>query len=548
MSNDLPLLPSGIQTFEEIRQKNAIYVDKTGFISDLILRGKVIFCSRPRRFGKSLTVSMLDDFFSGKKDLFKGLKAEEIINSPKFTPNPVIRLDMSAVAGSKSKEELDTRINSRLLANAKRNKVLLHGYNSIDSFLNLIEDIYEASSQKVVILIDEYDSPALQVMGNTDLLIMTREIMSNFYSQIKVADQYIDFTFITGISKFSKMGVFSTLNNISDISMEYKFGSFFGITQDELNKNFIYYINDATKKLKISNKVLIEKIRSKYDGFCFDGMTFLYNPFSTVEFFQTFIFDNFWIKSASNTFIIDYISKHRLTPDELENIVIDYNFASSPGDIEKGNPISFLYQAGYLSLRKIDDNRFNLSYPNEEVRKSMQEIFIRCGYKDDKEFISAKDDLIGYLINKDIPKIINAINIMYSKIDYVDYAIEERNGRSESTYRALLLCFFSCCGVDVFSEVHGNLGRADLIARLKGRTYVIELKYAKSAATLKKAAKEGMEQIYAKNYAGAYPGAVTICLAINSVKRRIGFCLYELDGKTHALDLQKSARSSGSNT
>jgi hypothetical protein len=321
MTGKLPLLPLGMTVFEELRQRNAVYVDKTKYIPQLLEGPKFIFCARPRRFGKSLTVNTIDAFCSGKKELFRGLEVEKLVSSPDFVVRPVIRLDMSMVAGSDNNLILSQKIMERLEKNAQRHNVSFNRIDCPAAFLSLLENVQRPSGQSVILLIDEYDSPIIQLAQRNKLTydnVMLEErriIMQNFYEVIKGADAFIRLAFITGVTKFSRRGVFSSLNNLTDISLSTEYSAFMGYTQEELEKNFAPFIAETALELKISEEKLLKKLNDRYDGFSFDGKQKLYNPFSILSFFCDNKFDNFWIKSGSNTIVREFMREKSLTVD-----------------------------------------------------------------------------------------------------------------------------------------------------------------------------------------------------------------------------------------
>ncbi|MDR1313313.1 MAG: AAA family ATPase, partial [Deltaproteobacteria bacterium] len=292
LTQDLPVLPIGLANFEDIRKKQAVYVDKTKYIADLENAGKFVCCARPRRFGKSLTVNMLDAFYSGRKYLFQGLAAEKDICSPDFVACPVVRLDMSAVAGSDSTVILQNSIMRRLGIIAERHQVSLRGEDYADAFSCLLQDVHETSGQEAVLLLDEYDSPVIDLVGRDNLtydkklLSETRNIMQRFYTQIKIEEEHIKLAFITGVTKFSRMGVFSKLNNLLDISLFPDFSTFMGYTHEELKTYFAPFITHTARVLKMSEEGLLNKLKDYYDGFSFDGENEVYNPFSVLSFFK----------------------------------------------------------------------------------------------------------------------------------------------------------------------------------------------------------------------------------------------------------------------
>jgi len=241
----LPKLPIGIQTFETIRSENYLYVDKTKYLVDLIDRGKVYFLSRPRRFGKSLTVSTFDALFSGRRDLFKGLYAEEFVSRPDYKTHPVVRLDMSKLTTDMGVDVLRSSIIGQLKGNARRLGVEIETFAPGDALSSLIENAAEKHGASVAVLADEYDKPVLDHIHDPDKAEEIRDILRNFYVRIKAADEYLRFVFITGISKFSKMGVFSAMNNLIDVSMNDRYATMLGYTEEELLSCFDAYIGDT---------------------------------------------------------------------------------------------------------------------------------------------------------------------------------------------------------------------------------------------------------------------------------------------------------------
>ncbi|MDR1110933.1 MAG: ATP-binding protein [Deltaproteobacteria bacterium] len=428
MENDLPLLPVGTSIFKKIRDDGKAYVDKTQYLPELKKYGEVIFLSRPRRFGKSLTVSTLDSFYSGEKKLFEGLAIQEYMNSPGFASKPVIRLDMSAPSWAVSKEKLEAKIIKELKKSAKRHNVSLQEGDSADIFLSLIEDIQASYSQKVVLLIDEYDAPVIKTIQDPvlskikNLIEDTRSIMSNFYSKVKSADEYLDFVFITGVTKFSRMGVFSTLNNLTDISLLPEFASFIGFTHEELELNFKPFIKRTADRLCLKETELLDKIKAYYDGFSFDGETKLYNPFSTMNFFVNMKFNNYWMESGSNTLIRKMLKDKGLTAQQFENCQVNMDFIRFPGEIDAVPPEGFLYQAGYLTLRKDAESSFRLDYPNFEVLSSMSRLYMDNLFPSIVEAGKAAIELEQHVKDGDIPAIVDDIVVLYSTIAYDDHA------------------------------------------------------------------------------------------------------------------------------
>jgi hypothetical protein len=281
-------------------------------------------------------------------------------------------------------------------------------------------------------LIDEYDAPVIKVIQTPglsrikDLLEDTRGVMSNFYSKIKSADDYLDLVFITGVTKFSLMGVFSTLNNLTDISLLPEFAAIAGFTQEELENSFRPFIGRTADALNLEENALLDKIRDYYDGFSFDGETRLYNPFSTMSFFRDMDFNNFWMESGSNTLLREMLRDKGLTVDQFRNMPVNKDFARSPGEIEKTPAHGFLYQAGYLTLRKKAESSYSLDYPNFEVLSSMSQLFIDNLFPSAVEAGQAAIRLREHAAGGDVPAMVGDFMRLFSKIAYDDHSAAKR--------------------------------------------------------------------------------------------------------------------------
>ncbi|MDR1039290.1 MAG: ATP-binding protein [Deltaproteobacteria bacterium] len=575
MTQKLPLLPAGEPNFKNLRLENAIYVDKTVYFPLLKTTSKFIFCARPRRFGKSLTVTALDAYYSGNRELFRGLAVEKEINSPDFIVRPVIRIDMSDVAGSRNIGILEQKIMGRLGANAKRHNVSLSGADSSDAFLSLIEDVKNDNGKNIVILIDEYDNPIIDILQQPNspfqrrLLADTRDIMRNFYAKIKSAAEHIDFVFITGVTKFSKMGVFSSLNNLIDISIDPNFGAFMGYTQQELEENFKPFIAEASKTLMVCENKLLEQLKIYYNGFSFDGKTTLYNPFSVLSFFASGSKDfiNYWMKSGSNTLIRKFLKDKTLTADQFQGMAVDVNFASDPGEIDSTPPEGFLYQSGYLTLRAKTDTSFSLDYPNLEVRKAFSTLFLQNLAPESSwsDLDVAGSELKECLEAANVPGMVEIFIRLFADITYEDHSKADRKpsygvlaaiirkvglflswGKQrklteslanyfrkkmgEGFYRSVLHSALCMAGAKVTPERHVGLGRIDLLVDSGVHIYVIEVKTTEDGQTGENAALAGMTQIHDRRYGRAFKNPIFVSLAIGREERNIVACRFEIDG------------------
>jgi len=534
MENKRLKLPIGIQTFEKLRIKDYVYVDKTKYLINLIEHGEIYFLARPRRFGKSLTISTFDALFSGKKELFKGLYAEEFVNRPDFQPSPVIRLDMSDITTNEGIEGIKKSILKLTRDVAKKIDVNLSDTQLPGDLLSeLITAAAGKFSQKVVILIDEYDKPYTDFVNDPDMAEKVREVLRNYYIRIKAKDEYIRFTFITGISKFAKFGVFSTLNTPLDISMMPKYAEMCGYTEEEIIQYFPDYLDETACSMKISTEELIEKMRYYYNGFSFDwdAATRLYNPYSTLSFFEKKKFLNYWMHTGKSKLIADYMKTRNLTVEQFRDFPVSNDFVENPGDMDATPPEGFLYQCGYLTLRPGKIHPLSLDFPNTEVLNSMSELVTQniLQYKDES-YSQCQTDLLNGLITQNREKVIGAFNRLLASIPYDDFTSAAKQSISnhnyemktqEWLYRASILSFLQGCGVVVAAEIHTNSGRPDLVISCRGNVWVIEIKVAYEGQSAEQKAEEAYRQIIEKNYAQPYPNAVCIGLGIDDMVRQI---------------------------
>ena len=537
MENKRLKLPIGIQTFEDIRKGGYVYIDKTKYLVNLIDSGKIYFLARPRRFGKSLTVSAFDALFSGEKELFTGLYAEEFLNRNDFQPSPVIRLDMSDISTNKGIEGVEESILSLTRNVAYKLDVVLSDTQLVGSLLGeLITKTAEKYNRKVVILLDEYDKPYTDFLIDHKMTEKVRDVLRNYYDRIKTKDEYIRFTFITGISKFAKFGVFSTLNSPKDISISPKYAQICGYTEDEIIRYFPDYLEETADEMQISLEVLIDRMRQYYNGFTFDSKaeTRLYNPYSTLSFFEDKEFANYWIDTGRPKFIADYMKNRNLTVEQFRNFPVSKEFAQNPGDVDKTPPEGFLYQSGYLTLRKSTSNDFSLDYPNTEVLNSMSELLTQNILTEDASVV--KQVLLSALTFGDVDKTVEMMNCLLAMIPYDDFTGAAKQsvylGRytfsaQEWLYRSTLFAFLQGCGVVVEAEMHSGKGRADLVISHKGKIWVIEIKVAYEGESATKKAEEAYRQIIDNNYAKPFPQAICLGLGIDNKLRQIGASVIE---------------------
>ncbi len=415
-------LPLSIQTFRDFTEENYIYVDKTEAIHDLFARGgKYYFLSRPRRFGKSLLISTLSELFSGNKELFKGLW---IYDKIEWTAHPVIHIDFSKI-DFENPEKLKESIKKFLNKTAISHGVSLDEENTYkECFVELIEKL--SAKGKVVILVDEYDKPLIEYIEaeKIETAKEIRQVLKNFYGVIKGMDAYLRFVFITGVSKFSKVSVFSDLNNLRDITLSKPFAALLGYTETELKQYFDPYMTQLAAETGISKKQLAIEIRQWYNGYSWDGKNFVYNPFSILNLFTEKNFGNFWFASGTPTFLIKSIKRDQSEIREFEDLPVkSYIFDSY--DIENMDIAALLFQTGYLTIKEISTQgitkvkTYHLSYPNKEVRDSFLTYLFGEYSQKDVIFSSRFLKRINELVKAgDIEGFIAEIKSLFASIPY----------------------------------------------------------------------------------------------------------------------------------
>jgi len=524
----LKKLPAGIQTFANIREDDYVYVDKTKYLVDMVDSGRVYFLARPRRFGKSLACSTFEAMFQGKKELFKGLHAEEFLNRPNFKPSPVIRLDMSGTVTSGGLDNFNKSILFIVSAVAKRHDINLEKDLPLGNVLkDLIEKTFEKHGKKVALIIDEYDSPYTAYFNQPDMANAARDILRDFYKQIKICEEYLRFVFITGITKTARMGVFSALNSVTDVSLDESYGEMCGLTESELREHFAPHLEAVAARLEIGFEELMAKIKRYYDGFCFDGRHFLYNPYSFLLFLRQKDFLNYWIGTGTSKFLADYLKDRKLTVEQFRGLPASADFIlNPPAEIEASLPESFLYQSGYLSLRPgRRKGSYTLDYPNTEVLNSMSALLTQSLLSPKNEHESHyRNDLLHALEKESAGDLVEVFNRLLSSIPHNNFDEAARQDIKYKGYemtaqewlcRSCLLAFLRGCGVVVSGEVQTNRGRADLVIELDGNYWVLEIKMLPATA------ESALRQAREKDYAGPYPGAKVLGLAIDEGKRQI---------------------------
>jgi Predicted AAA-ATPase/PD-(D/E)XK nuclease superfamily len=480
--------PVGIQDFPEIRNNGYLYVDKTEFAYKLVEQGKFYFLSRPRRFGKSLFISTLECLFLGKKELFEGLFIEEKWNwEQRF---PIIRISFSNIGH----KDLGLReaINQSLDSTAQKYDIVLQANHNAGKFKELIEKLSQTRG-KVVVLIDEYDKPIIDYLGDqTEKALENRDILKAFYSILKDADPHLKLVFITGVSKFSRVSIFSDLNNLDDISIDYRYAGCCGITQQELEDNF-------REELQVFDK---QEIKSWYNGYSWDLGVSVYNPFSLLNFFTKKKFQSFWFETGTPTFLIKLSEKEQLY--DFEEVEIGAN-ALSAYDIQKLQLIPLMFQTGYLTIKDYNEmgGVYTLTYPNKEVKKAYIENLMAAFSHADLGFgVVYVDKIRQFLERGEIEKVEGILNTIFKSLPY-----ELWQKDNEHFYHAIIHLSFSLLGVYTQSQVQTSDGRMDALIQLGGYVYCLEFKLDKSA-------DEAIQQIKDKGYLEPFAHSGKKCIAI----------------------------------
>jgi hypothetical protein len=501
-------LPIGTQSFKILRTTNCLYIDKTEHIYRMITDGRIYFLSRPRRFGKSLLVSTLDDLFSGRKELFEGLY---IYDKWDWTQHyPVIRLDFGSL-DFKTPAELDASLSAFVKSVAKDYKISLIDAPYGFQFGQLIKEISQSTGKEVVILIDEYDKPIIDHLSNQEIMLANKETLHSFYPVLKASDEYIKFLFLTGVSKFSGLSVFSALNNPNDITLNWKYASICGYTKEELEYYFTDYIDEIAEYENISREEVLDKIRTWYNGYSWDGKTSVYNPVSTLLFFENNKFDNYWFNTGTPSFLIEMLKKRNQIKSALIPVTVGKNAFNSYDPANIGE-LSLLFQTGYLTIKQIEHpfehSLFTLGIPNKEVRESFLECLLNvyCNYSAE-EIQLLTFNMQQQIHDGDASGLEQNLRMLLANIPSILHI------QKEAYYHSLFLLLMKVLGFDIQAEVLTNIGRIDTVWHQSDLTVVAEIKYhiQKDIDSL---LEEAMTQIYDRKYYEAYLDKKVILMAI----------------------------------
>jgi hypothetical protein len=508
-------LPLGIQAFEKLRRNNLLYVDKTEIIYRLVSGTGIYFLSRPRRFGKSLLISTLEAIFKGRKELFEGLYIYDKWDwSQAF---PVIRIDWTQINHA-TLEEMKNSLCKQLHNTAKEYQIRLEGETAIDCFAELIRTLRHETGKNVVILIDEYDKPVTSHLFDSDLEVIRRAV-HDFYQVMKGSDEYLEFIFITGVSKFSGLSMFSALNNPTDITLDRQYASLCGYTQEELENNFSEYIDSTADFLDMTRNELLAHIQYWYNGYTWDGKTAVYNPFSTMNLFSKQEFSSYWFDTGTPSFLIDLIQRRNNPNIVLEDIVVD-------DDVFKGydpasiSEIPLLFQTGYLTVKqkKLINGMplYTIGIPNIEVNKAFMKSLLKSygKYPDGQHIDNLRRTMEQQILVMDEVGFAHSLEAMIATVPY------EIHKTDEAYYHTMMLIWMRMLGFKIHAEVSNNFGRADAVWEQPDLTVIAEIKYHPEKE-IDVFLDQAIQQIHNRRYYNKYLGRI-ILLGIAFAKKNVG--------------------------
>lgn len=492
--------PIGIQSFEKLRERGFLYIDKTEYVYNMThSNASYVFLARPRRFGKSLLVSTLKAYFEGRKELFEGLAIEKL--ETEWEQHPVLLFSLAS-AKFDNKEDLESELNLKL---SKYEKVWGSDPNEVrpnQRLQGLIERAYEKTGKGVVLLIDEYDAPLLDVTHDETKLKEIRKVVQNFYSPIKDCDDYLHFVFITGITKYSQVSIFSELNNLEKISMLEEYGNICGITEKEMLTQLDAGIQELADKQKITKEDAIKALKENYDGYHFTWPSEdVFNPFSLLQALKYKKLDYNWFESGTPSYLIPMLAKFNLEP---ANICDSYEAFESDFDTPvqgMTSIIPLLYQSGYLTIKDYqpETGLYKLDLPNKEVRIGLLNSLLP-NYLD--TFSTRTSETIGKmwaaLKKDDINAMLTLLQAFLKTIPYAEYVDQPEH--FEAHWQRMLTIILSLLGAEVDVEVKAHIGRIDMVARTAQKLYLFELKLNKTACA-------AMDQIDLKDY----PSRFALC-------------------------------------
>ena len=485
--------PIGIQNFGEIRRDGYVYVDKTALMHKLVAEGKYYFLSRPRRFGKSLLLSTLESYFQGERELFEGLAVAKL--EDKWDRHPIFHLDLNS-REYKDESSLVAELNRHVETWEKEYGCEEYKDRAIEErFLHVIIAAFEKTGKRVVILVDEYDKPMLQAIGNEAMQAAYRSTLKAFYGVLKTCDRYIRFAFLTGVTKFGKVSVFSDLNNLVDISFDRRYSAICGVSEAELQGYFDASVAGLAEMNGMTKEECYDRLKLDYDGYHFDWNTpSIYNPFSLLNTLSSCQFRDYWFETGTPTFLVHQLQK---TNYRLENMTEEKLSADTLNsiDIMDENPLPLLYQSGYLTIKDYDSRfkTFRLGFPNREVREGFVKYLVPFYTpKNENKSLFSIDLFIKEVEQGDAEGFMRRMEAFFANGDYA------LMGNKELYFHNAIYVFFTLLGFYVEVERHTTDGRMDVLVQTKDYIYIFELKIDQNAEV---ALKQIEEKGYARPFA-----------------------------------------------
>jgi len=482
--------PIGIQTFSKIIEENYLYADKTALVFMLAKDGGYYFLSRPRRFGKSLLLTTLKSYFEGRKELFEGLAISKLEKD--WTVHPVLHIDLNA-ANYIDVEALQSILSYQLGYFEKTYGPKQEGRSLSERFMDVIRHAYEQTGQQVVILVDEYDKPLLQAIGNTALQDDYRKILKSFYGVAKTMDNYIRLAFFTGVTKFSKVSVFSDLNNLKDISLDRRYNEICGITEREIRETMDEGVGEMADYHGITKEECYEKLKKQYDGYHFSNSEVgIYNPFSLLRAIDAQDFGDYWFETGTPTFLVETMKRNNYDLEQLTRENVTADLLGSLDSIDT-NPIPLIYQSGYLTIKSYDPRfmTYRLGFPNEEVERGFTRFLFRYYTPSSQIRDNFLRDFVLEVEAGQPEKFMKRLETLFAGQDY------QLAGDAELYFHNAVSLIFKMVGFYTETERHTSDGRMDMVVQTADYIYLFEFKLDKSV-------NEALEQIEMKQYAAPF--------------------------------------------
>ena len=508
-------LPIGIQTFRRLREDGCYYVDKTDHVRRLVAGGSRYFLSRPRRFGKSLLIDTLKELFEGSRELFEGLRIHAHWDwSVRF---PVVRLDFSG-GGFADPGALHANVMAQLDEIERGAPVETRYDTAPERFRHLIRTLHRGTGRRVVVLVDEYDKPILDALGDPELARRNRDYLRGLYGGVKFCDAQVKFCLLTGVSRFSKVSLFSELNNLADLTLDPRYSTICGYTEADLDRVFAPELAGLDR----------ERIREWYNGYAWRGAEKVYNPFDVLLLFDSREFEAHWFETATPSFLVETLTKRRVGSVEVECMAGTRELLST-FDVERIEPEALLFQTGYLTIRGEEDRGgrplYRLGYPNREVRESLNEHLLRAMTP-----AESRRPLFGVRLRElfaanDFAGIEALFRAFFSSIPH-DWHRKSGIARYEGWYASVFYSHFAAAGLDVAVEDATSRGRVDMAVRFEGRVYLFEFKVVELAPR-----GAALEQLKAKGYADKYrrPGRPIYLVAVECSRRKRNLTAFDVE-------------------